>query len=92
MALEAGQFISSELSYYVKKWVSNPELTEIARKNNLSPELARLISSSNRKLTDGNMQLMKDILQRAINNRNKKIEPLETMHVEALELVKTTKA
>ncbi len=87
MALETGKYISTDLSEYIKLWVSNPELKEIAKQNDLSYELARLISSSDRKLTEENMPLMKDILQRAIDNRNGKEAILKKTHNKAVKLL-----
>lgn len=88
MAIETGKYISLDLSEYVKRWVSNTELKEIAKDNDLSYELARLISSRDRKITQENHPLFIDILKRAIHNRKKILPKLESTNRIVLKIIK----
>jgi len=88
MALEIGAYISKDLSSYINQWTVTAEFKEIAKSFDLSDELARSLARGARKITDNNLKLITAILKLAITNRNKRHDPLEKAHVEALKTVK----
>lgn len=83
MAIEAGNFISENLSLYIDRWTKTSEFTEIARKYDLSNELARKLVSRDRKVTEDNLPMLHDIIRLAMKNRSEVHRRLLRGHKEA---------
>lgn len=80
MALEIGSYISCELVEYIDQWTDSTDINDLARKHDLSNELARKLSKGERKITPNNLKLITDIVAMAIKNRNSKFIGLQKTH------------
>ena len=87
MALITGEYISNALIQYIEQWTTNSELKDIARDHDLSDELARKLARGDRKVTDANKPLVKDIIAKAVDNRNRIFASLQKTHKTALTLI-----
>ncbi|WP_299129396.1 hypothetical protein [uncultured Winogradskyella sp.] len=87
MALEAGNYISVDMSNFIELWTSTDEQKEIAIKHDCSVDLGRKLIRRERKITDNNLSFVTDIIAKAVENRKNRISSDSKTNKKALKII-----